>query len=168
MPLVCTVHGEGWAHHSRSSLKDLDVTITALLVAHGCNVGYTPVLGGADALKYGRLSHVDQTYLRLETYFSELRGLSGSGGDLAEGGQAEVDHGGSAGDFGVELGELVFGGGEADAEPVDFAEPAFAFGFCDPRDEVDPDLVEAGPLVRVNPEHRASDAGVLVDALAAE
>ncbi len=49
-------------------LKDLHVTIAALLVAHGCNVGYTPVIGGADALKYGRLSHVDQTYLRLATY----------------------------------------------------------------------------------------------------
>nr|WP_256102516.1 transposase [Streptomyces sp. Ncost-T10-10d] len=49
-------------------LRDLHVTIAALLVAHGCNVGYTPVLGGADALKYGRLSHVDQTYLRLATY----------------------------------------------------------------------------------------------------
>nr|WP_202528199.1 Tn3 family transposase [Streptomyces sp. SID5770] len=49
-------------------LRDLHVTIAALLVAHGCNVGYTPVIGGADALKYGRLSHVDQTYLRLATY----------------------------------------------------------------------------------------------------
>lgn len=49
-------------------LKDLHVTIVALLVAHGCNVGYTPVIGGVDALKYGRLSHVDQTYLRLATY----------------------------------------------------------------------------------------------------
>lgn len=49
-------------------LKDLYVTIAALLVAHGCNVGYTPVISGIDALKYGRLSHVDQTYLRLATY----------------------------------------------------------------------------------------------------
>ncbi len=49
-------------------LKDLHVTIGGLLVAHGCNVGYTPVMGGADALKYSRLSHVDQTYLRLATY----------------------------------------------------------------------------------------------------
>ncbi|MET7503281.1 Tn3 family transposase [Streptomyces microflavus] len=49
-------------------LKDLHVTIAALLVAHGCNVGYTPVISGVDALKYGRLSHVDQTYLRLATY----------------------------------------------------------------------------------------------------
>ncbi|WP_031086334.1 Tn3 family transposase [Streptomyces sp. NRRL S-1831] len=49
-------------------LKDLHVTIAALLVAHSCNVGYTPVIGAADALKYGRLSHVDQTYLRLSTH----------------------------------------------------------------------------------------------------
>jgi TnpA family transposase len=49
-------------------LKDLNVTIAALLVAHSCNVGYTPVIGAADALRYGRLSHVDQTYLRLATY----------------------------------------------------------------------------------------------------
>lgn len=49
-------------------MKDLHVTIAALLVAHSCNVGYTPVIGGADALKYDRLSHVDQTYLRLATY----------------------------------------------------------------------------------------------------
>ncbi|MFD7305695.1 transposase [Streptomyces pharetrae] len=49
-------------------LKDLHVTIAALLVAHSCNVGYIPVIGAADALRYGRLSHVDQTYLRLSTY----------------------------------------------------------------------------------------------------
>jgi hypothetical protein len=42
-------------------LKDLHVTVAALRVAHGCNVGYTPVLGAADPLEYGRLSHVDQT-----------------------------------------------------------------------------------------------------------
>ncbi|GAQ50267.1 Tn3 family transposase [Streptomyces acidiscabies] len=48
-------------------LKDLHVTVAGLLVAHGCNVGCTPVVGGIDALKYGRLSHVDQTYLRLAT-----------------------------------------------------------------------------------------------------
>jgi hypothetical protein len=44
-------------------LKDLPVTVAALLVAHGCNVGYTPVIGGIDALKYGRLSgerHADR------------------------------------------------------------------------------------------------------------
>ncbi|CAM5614072.1 Tn3 family transposase ISThsp9 [Streptomyces glaucescens] len=49
-------------------LKDPHVTIAALLVAHSCNVGYTPVIGAADVPRYGRLSHVDQTYLRLSTY----------------------------------------------------------------------------------------------------
>ena len=42
-------------------LKELHVTIPALLAAHSCNVGCTPVIGSADALKYGTLSHVDQT-----------------------------------------------------------------------------------------------------------
>ncbi|MFC4016240.1 Tn3 family transposase [Nonomuraea purpurea] len=49
-------------------LGDLHVTIAALLVAHGCNIGYTPVIGSAEALTRDRLSHVDQTYLRLATY----------------------------------------------------------------------------------------------------
>ncbi len=30
-------------------LADLHVTIAALLVAHGCNIGYTPVIGSAEA-----------------------------------------------------------------------------------------------------------------------
>ncbi|SNT47897.1 Tn3 transposase DDE domain-containing protein [Streptosporangium subroseum] len=49
-------------------LADLRISIAALLVAHGCNVGMTPVIGGAKALTRDRLSHVDQTYLRLATY----------------------------------------------------------------------------------------------------
>ncbi|GAA4070043.1 hypothetical protein GCM10022214_26860 [Actinomadura miaoliensis] len=49
-------------------LADLDVTIAALLVAHGCNVGYTPVIASAEPLMRDRLSHVDQTYLRHATY----------------------------------------------------------------------------------------------------
>ncbi|MFG1827955.1 Tn3 family transposase [Microbispora bryophytorum] len=48
-------------------LADLPISIAALLVAHGCNVGMTPVIGGAKALRRDRLSHVDQTYLRLAT-----------------------------------------------------------------------------------------------------
>jgi len=52
----------------RARLADLGVSIAALLVAHGCNVGLTPVVGGARALTRDRLSHVDQTYLRLATY----------------------------------------------------------------------------------------------------
>jgi hypothetical protein len=49
-------------------LADLPISIAALLVAHGCNVGMTPVIGGAKAPRRDRLSHVDQTYLRLATY----------------------------------------------------------------------------------------------------
>ncbi|GAA2531431.1 hypothetical protein GCM10010398_15660 [Streptomyces fimbriatus] len=49
-------------------LEDPRVTIAALLVAHGCGVGHTPVIGAADPLKYGRLSHVDQTCLRPATH----------------------------------------------------------------------------------------------------
>ncbi|WTP83429.1 helix-turn-helix domain-containing protein [Streptomyces sp. NBC_00178] len=48
--------------------KDPNVTIAAQLVAHGYNIGYTPLMGDTDPLKYGRLSHVDQTYPRLATY----------------------------------------------------------------------------------------------------
>jgi hypothetical protein len=36
----------------------------------------------------------------------------------------------------VDLGEFVVGGGEADLEAFDFAEPAFAFGFGDAGGEV--------------------------------
>lgn len=57
---TCVTGGE-------ARLRDLQVIIAALLVVHGCYVGYTPVVGGADALRYGRLSHVDQIYPRLET-----------------------------------------------------------------------------------------------------
>lgn len=53
---------------SESRLADLRITIAALLVAHGCNVGYTPVIGGADTLTRDRLGHVDHNYLRLATY----------------------------------------------------------------------------------------------------
>lgn len=49
-------------------LKELQVTTAALLVAYRRDVGCTPVIGSADALKYGTLSPVDQTYLRPTTY----------------------------------------------------------------------------------------------------
>jgi hypothetical protein len=53
----------------------------------------------------------------------------GAAGDVGEGGYAEV--GGAAGGEGVELGEFVLGGGQADGEAVDFAEPAVLVGFVD-------------------------------------
>lgn len=55
----------------------------------------------------------------------------GPAGDVGEGGQAEVDGCGPAGPL-VELGEFLLGGGEADLEAFDPAEPAFALGFGDP------------------------------------
>jgi len=59
-------HGEHNGGAAR--LKDLHTTVAALLVAHGCNTGCTPVIGAADALRYGRPSPVDQAHLRLATY----------------------------------------------------------------------------------------------------
>ncbi len=77
-------------------------------------------------------------------------------------GDAEV--GGLAAGAAVDLGEFVVGAGEADLESFDFAEPAFVFGLADPGGQVVADLGDAGPLGGVGPEHRAADAGVLVDA----
>ncbi|GAT70050.1 transposase [Planomonospora sphaerica] len=52
-----------------SRLEDLPISIAALLVAEGCNVGRTPVINpGNPALTRDRLSHVDQNYLRAETH----------------------------------------------------------------------------------------------------
>jgi TnpA family transposase len=53
----------------RSRLGDLHVTIAAALTAHALNVGYVPVISeGVPALTRGRISHVDQNYLRPENY----------------------------------------------------------------------------------------------------
>jgi hypothetical protein len=61
---------------------------------------------------------------------------------------------GAAGD----LGEFVFGAGEADLESFGFAGPAFAFGFGDAGGEVVADFGEAFLLGGVWPEHGAADA----------
>ena len=61
-------------------------------------------------------------------------------------GQSDVDWLATGG---VELGELVAGGGEADGESVDFAEPAFGVGFGDPVGKVVADLDQPGSLGRV-------------------
>ena len=53
----------------QTRLADLHVTIAAALTAHSLNVGYAPVIHqGVPALQRDRLSHVDQHYLRAETY----------------------------------------------------------------------------------------------------
>jgi TnpA family transposase len=52
-----------------SRLADLHVSVAALLTAHSLNVGLSPVIdAGVPALTRGRLSHVDQHYLRPDTY----------------------------------------------------------------------------------------------------
>lgn len=52
-----------------SRLADLHVSVAALLTAHSLNVGLSPVIdAGVPAPTRGRLSHVDQYYLRPDTY----------------------------------------------------------------------------------------------------
>ena len=91
-------------------------------------------------------------------------GGEGGGGDVAIGGDAEVDVLGPAGGGGVGLGEFAGSGGEADLESFGFAGPAFAFGLGDAGAEVVADLLQAAALGGVDAQKRASDAGVLVDA----
>src|SRR5258708_36663802 len=57
----------------------------------------------------------------------------------------------------VDLGELVFGAGEADFQGFGFAEPAFALGFGDAGGEVVADLGDAGPLGGVWPVQGAAE-----------
>ena len=53
----------------RSRMSDLDLTIAAALTAHALNIGYVPVISDSvPALRRGRISHVDQNYLRPENY----------------------------------------------------------------------------------------------------
>jgi TnpA family transposase len=50
-------------------MKDLPISVAALLIAEGCNVGLTPVTDpDHEALSRGRLSHVDQNYVRADTH----------------------------------------------------------------------------------------------------
>lgn len=53
----------------RARLADLHVSVAALLTAHSLNVGLSPVIDSEiPALTRGRLVHVDQHYLRPDTY----------------------------------------------------------------------------------------------------
>lgn len=53
----------------RARLADLHVSVAALLTAHSLNVGLSPVIDNEiPALTRGRLAHVDQHYLRPDTY----------------------------------------------------------------------------------------------------
>ena len=93
--------------------------------------------------------------------------VAGSSRSGCEGGDAEVD-GRRAGCALFDLGEFVVGAVEADLESFDVAEPALALCFGDAGGEVVADLDEPLAVSGVGPEHRAADAGVLVDAGGAE
>ncbi|MDQ2897459.1 MAG: Tn3 family transposase, partial [Actinomycetota bacterium] len=57
------------ASGGQTRLADIGVTIAAALTAHALNLPYTPVISpGVPALTRGRISHVDQNYLRAENY----------------------------------------------------------------------------------------------------
>ncbi|MEU6851403.1 hypothetical protein ABZ901_15945 [Actinacidiphila alni] len=68
------------------------------------------------------------------------RSSSGANGDVGEGRHAEIDCGGSAGRFGIELVQLALRAGETDLEALDFAQPSFPLRLSDPRDQVVTDV----------------------------
>ena len=63
-----------------------------------------------------------------------------------------------------DLGEFVFGAGEADLESFDLAEPAFAFGFGYAGFEVVANLNETIALCWVWPEQSATNTSMFMDA----
>jgi hypothetical protein len=71
-----------------------------------------------------------------------------------EGWQAEVDGGGLAGAL-VELGEFLFGAGEADFEAFDLAEPALSFCLGDAGQQVVADLNDPASLGGIGPQEAA-------------
>ncbi len=53
---------------SVARMEQLDVSVAAVLIAEACNVGLTPVVSETSpALTRGRLTHVDQNYIRADT-----------------------------------------------------------------------------------------------------
>lgn len=86
------------------------------------------------------------------------RGFTCPCGDLPEDGHAKVHGSRDSPLLGVQLVELLFCAGAADAESFHFAEPPLPFRFGNPSDEVVADLDKAGTLGRIGAEHRARDA----------
>jgi hypothetical protein len=72
------------ASGGQTRLDDLGVTVAAALTAHALNVGFTPVITpGVAALTRHRISHVDQNYLRTETYAAANAPLITAQADIA-------------------------------------------------------------------------------------
>ena len=60
----CFTHVSG----TTTRMDELEVSLCAVLLAEGCNIGLRPVINAADrALTRGRLRHVDAAYVRPET-----------------------------------------------------------------------------------------------------
>ena len=72
------------ASGGQARLDDLAVSVAAALTAHALNVGFTPVITpGVAALTRHRISHVDQNYLRAETYAAANAPLIADQADIA-------------------------------------------------------------------------------------
>ena len=53
---------------NESRMKNLDISILAVLLAEACNIGFSPVSkNNVESLKYARLVYVDHQYLRIDT-----------------------------------------------------------------------------------------------------
>lgn len=85
----------------------------------------------------------------------------GAGGDV---GGARVDGSLASGGESIELGELGVRGGQADLQPLGFAEPPISLSLGYPLAEVATDLDQAGPLGWVGAKEGAAQAAVFVDA----
>ena len=74
----------------------------------------------------------------------------------------------SCSDTGIDLGEFVFGAGQADLESFDLAEPPFSLGFDDAVLQILSDLFQTGSLRGVWSEKRTAHASVLMQARCSE
>lgn len=55
-------------HEPNAQLRDLEISLCAVLVAQACNVGYRPLVDDSNpALRESRLRYVAQRYLRADT-----------------------------------------------------------------------------------------------------
>ena len=55
-------------NEKESRMKQLDISILAVLLAESCNIGFSPVTkNNIDSLKYDRLTYVAHQYLRIDT-----------------------------------------------------------------------------------------------------
>ena len=53
----------------RGRLRELEVTVAACLTAHALNISFDPIVKeGVPALERGRVSHVDQNFMRAATH----------------------------------------------------------------------------------------------------